>query len=98
MGRMAYAAEQAHGREAPQLQRLSRIMGKIAGKVASGLRVFFDVEGAASRRFYGYGGRQALNPDAPPDVGNALGNHTEEWMRPRLRRYATDDTPKEERA
>lgn len=60
------------------------------------MRSFFDVEGAASSRFYGYGGRRAVNPDAPPDVSDAFGNHTEEWMRPRLRRYATADRAGEE--
>ena len=68
---------------------------RIAHAIASALRSFFDIEGAASTRFWGYGGRTAINRDSVPDVGDRLfGNRTEDWMLHGKNRFSTSDTPK----
>lgn len=71
-----------------------RIFASIFGKIISGLRSFFDVNGAASNMFWGYGGRRVLDPEAESDAGDRLfGSRTEEWMRRGKRRYAITQEP-----
>lgn len=67
-------------------------LSRIFGTIMSALRSFFDVNGAASTWFWGYGGRRALDPKAQPGVGDRqFGNLTEEWMQRGKKRNATQE-------